>query len=51
MLQPVHTIAGISEEERKQRNQKNIVSTQLNFIGWILQASLVVIYIDTRWID
>ena len=48
MLQPVHNISGISEEERKQRNQKNLVSTQLNFIGWLLQASLVAIYINTN---
>ena len=34
---------GISEEERTNRNQKNLVSTQMNFIGWLLQASHVVI--------
>ena len=33
------TISGISEKDRNKRKQKNLVSTRLNFIAWILQVS------------
>ena len=46
-LSSICTITGISEEERTNRYQKNLVSTQMNFIGWLLQASLEMIFIDT----
>ena len=33
-------IAEISEADRAKRNNKNIVSTQINFVAWFFQVEL-----------